>query len=204
MNISALLLDADGVIQQPSPGWHSAWGEVIDDASNTDQFLSDIFAMELPFLCGGEGFKTKLGKVLADWGCPEALERVLQIWTMIEPCEDILNIVQSIRNSGLRVGLATNQQEYRFQYMQNELGYRELFDHHFVSYKMGVSKPSIQYFQEIITSTGCAAEEILFIDDHESNVRAARELGINADVFDLRNGTDEMKPLLGKYGISIT
>ena len=204
MTISVVLLDADGVIQLASPGWRSAWEELIGNAENTDQFLSDIFAMEFPFLCGGQGFENELQKVLDQWGCPEAVDRALQIWTMIDPCEDILDMVRPIRNSGLSVGLATNQQEHRFRYMINELGYGEIFDYCFVSCEMGVSKPSKQYFLDVVAGIGCAAEEILFIDDHQPNVSAARDIGLEAEVFDLRDGTHNMKRLLEDHGISVT
>jgi putative hydrolase of the HAD superfamily len=204
MAILAVLFDADGVIQQSSPGWLSEWAVLINDAHRTDEFLSDIFEMETPFLQGGQGFESEFKKVLEKWGCAHAIDRALQIWTMIEPCEEVLNLVQSIRVSGLPVGLATNQQEYRSSYMRNELGYGECFDHHFVSCDMGVSKPSAGYFLEIISRIELEASETLFFDDHQSNVNAARRIGINAEVFHLGDGSDRMKHLLAEYGISVT
>jgi putative hydrolase of the HAD superfamily len=204
MTLSAVLFDADGVIQQSSPGWFSAWEALINDANRTSEFLSDIFEMESPFLQGGQGFELELKKTLEKWGCADAVDKAMQIWTMIDPCEEIMNLVQSVQDAGLSVGLATNQQEYRSRYMMNELGYGEYFDHHFISCEMGVSKPSEGYFLEIISRIGLEASEILFFDDHQSNVIAARNTGINAEVFDLQDGPHRMERLLDEYGISVT
>jgi|TARA_Y100000310_G_C20700289_1_gene829083 putative hydrolase of the HAD superfamily len=204
MTISVVLVDADGVIQQSSPGWRSRWGRLIDDETLTDAFLAEIFEMERPFLCGGEGFKSELAKILERWGCSDCVDEALRIWTMIDPCEEILSIVRSLRTLGLTLGLATNQQAYRFQYMSEELAYADIFDHCFVSCEMGASKPSQAYFQEIIRRVACPARDILFIDDHQSNVDAARVAGMAAEQFSLDLGPDNMRRLLQRHGISVT
>lgn len=48
---------------------------------------------------------------------------------------------------------------------------------------MGVVKPDIRYFHYILSAISLPATETLFIDDNESNVEAARSLGINGLVF---------------------
>ncbi len=53
-----------------------------------------------------------------------------------------------------------------------------LFDGLFLSYKIGYRKPSERIYQHAIKRLKCLPEEILFIDDLENNIAAARDLGI--------------------------
>ena len=50
---------------------------------------------------------------------------------------------------------------------------------------------------------GVRAGEALFIDDQGENVTAAREVGMNAEVFHLRDGPFRMSSILRKYGFDI-
>jgi putative hydrolase of the HAD superfamily len=53
-----------------------------------------------------------------------------------------------------------------------------LFNGLFLSYKIGYRKPSERIYQHAIKRLKCLPEEILFIDDLENNIAAARDLGI--------------------------
>lgn len=52
--------------------------------------------------------------------------------------------------------------------------------HRFLSYEIGHVKPDTAIFEHAIASLGCAPEEIVFLDDNEPNVVAAKRLGIDA------------------------
>jgi HAD superfamily hydrolase (TIGR01509 family) len=54
------------------------------------------------------------------------------------------------------------------------------FQHHFVSYLTGKIKPDEEAFHNVLASIGCAAREVLFLDDSSVNVLAARRVGIIA------------------------
>lgn len=57
------------------------------------------------------------------------------------------------------------------------------FKSQFLSYEMRLLKPSQAIYQATIKGIGLPAEEILFIDDNEANVLAAREAGMQARVY---------------------
>jgi putative hydrolase of the HAD superfamily len=126
----------------------------------------------------------------------------LRVWNMIQPHDDILSLVGEVRRRGIRTCLATNQQTHRFQYMKDELGYEALFDDLFVSCELGVAKPSVAYFQQVSSTIGGSTKQILFIDDNEQNVEAAKSLGLQAQVFHLREQRQGMETLLSRYDIS--
>jgi glucose-1-phosphatase len=54
------------------------------------------------------------------------------------------------------------------------------FDHHFVSHLMGRIKPDADAFQFVTETLNCAADEVLFLDDNQLNVEAAKEIGMRA------------------------
>ena len=57
------------------------------------------------------------------------------------------------------------------------------FREQFISCEMKLLKPSAQIYQEAVARIGFPAGEILFIDDNEANVQAARKVGLQARVY---------------------
>ena len=80
--------------------------------------------------------------------------------------------------------LSNNNEIARIRYhkLLEGLGvdWRTVFREEFCSYQMKMLKPSPEIFREAIRRIGLPPEEILFIDDSNTNVEAARSEGINA------------------------
>ena len=106
-----------------------------------------------------------------------------------------------LQNGGVRTGLATNQQAIRARFMAEELGYEARFDELFFSFSIGHAKPSPDYFSAVLRALELDGGQVLFIDDHMANVTAARESGLNAEVFSLKAGPSRMLELLGNFGL---
>lgn len=199
--IRVLLLDADGVVQTTGPGWRAALAALCPDPAATDDFLADVFAAERPCLTGAVDFEPALGAVLERWRSTASTAEALAIWELIEPQAQLLALVDELRATGLRVSLATNQQHRRAGFMAHGLGYVERFDDLFFSCHLGCAKPGATYFETVRDALGVQAAQVLFVDDHEVNVAAARESGFNAEVYSLESGLDGMFALLGRHGI---
>ena len=56
----------------------------------------------------------------------------------------------------------------------------ELFDRHFLSFQLGVAKPSPRIYERVTQLLGVAPETICFVDDNALNVAAARDAGWTA------------------------
>lgn len=67
-------------------------------------------------------------------------------------------------------------------FRENGIG-PETFKGQFISSEMRLLKPSREIYEATIEGIGLPAEEILFIDDNEANVMAAREAGLQARLF---------------------
>ena len=68
-----------------------------------------------------------------------------------------------------------------------------LFSRHYISYEIGHLKPDAKAFQHAIDDLNCPPEQILFLDDREENIEAARNLGMGAR---RTVGIDEVRAVL--------
>ncbi len=62
----------------------------------------------------------------------------------------------------------------------NDMHLGTVFDSHFVSHLTGRIKPDADAFEHVLDTLGCRPAEVLFLDDLEPNVEAARRLGLRA------------------------
>jgi putative hydrolase of the HAD superfamily len=191
-----ILLDADGVVQNPHRDWEQALTELCGGEQNLKPFLEDVFRAEEPFLTGEPGFPAALEVVLNRWNRRALIQDALHIWTLIEPVPEILALVEYLRRRGTKVFLASNQERYRADYMTKEIGYEEKFDALFYSCDLGHVKPSTEYFHEIANRLQVELENLLLIDDNKDNVETAISLGMNAEVFDSTEGIAVLRELL--------
>jgi putative hydrolase of the HAD superfamily len=199
--IRAVLLDADGVVQLPGSAWSASLGVLCGDPSRADEFRADVFAAEKPCLTGAADFEAALGQVLRKWQSTVSVEAAMRVWNEIEPATDILDLVHSLRSSGMSVSLATNQQAHRANFMTNSLGYRAYFDHLLYSCELGFTKPRVEYFSSALAKIAMDPSEVLFIDDHEVNVSAATSCGLHGEVFHLSEGVGRIHEILKGHGL---
>jgi hypothetical protein len=68
MKIEAVLFDADGVIQRPAVGSRAAFEKLLGSrkASEVDEFIGDVFAVEQPALIARGEFGGSLADVLTE------------------------------------------------------------------------------------------------------------------------------------------
>jgi putative hydrolase of the HAD superfamily len=189
-SVQGLLLDADGVVQIPPSTWRSSLEALCGEPGRAAEFLADVFAAEKPCLTGDADFESALAQVLRKWRSEMPVKDALHIWTQIEPAHDILASVRTLRCSGVVVSLATNQQAYRAKFMKNSLGYAGHFDHLLFSCELGHAKPSAEFFSTALAKIGIKPDAVLFIDDNDANVSAARSCGLQAEVFHLSEGVE--------------
>ncbi len=75
---------------------------------------------------------------------------------------------------------------------------RGLFDHEYLSFRLGLAKPDLDIFEYVIDDLGVAAGAIVFLDDNQPNVDAARSLGIDAHLV---RGDVEARRVLDELGL---
>ena len=66
------------------------------------------------------------------------------------------------------------------------------------SFEVGIMKPDHRIFRIALDKVGLSPENVLFVDDTEKNINAARQLGIDSHLFRSR---DSLVEFFGIYGI---
>ena len=178
---TAVLFDADGVIQRAPDYLHARLTEAIGRApGEREACMEEIFAAEAPALVGQAAFEVGLAIALRNLRAKCGVETVLDHWRMIEAEAPILTLIGRLRTAGVYCGLASNQERNRAQYMSDRLGYSRVFDREFYSCDLGQTKPSEAFFAEVVRLAPLQPQRTLFIDDRPANVEAAQRCGFVA------------------------
>lgn len=191
-----LLMDADGVVQYPRPGWLKDMARL-----GGPGFVPEVFRRELTTLTGKVDLRDLLVEMLQRRGRSGSADDVLAIWHRIELDNLMLGMVDRVRAAGVVTALATNQQSYRGTWMRTNLPYDEHFDHQFHSFELGVAKPDPAFFRQILASLGVEACETVFVDDVLANVRGAQAAGLHAVHFGTTDTYGSLRCQLRALGV---
>ncbi|WP_080792675.1 HAD family hydrolase [Corynebacterium pacaense] len=101
-----------------------------------------------------------------------------------EENRDVVDLVLDLRARGYRVGILSNIPEGLARDLRNAHStWLDKVDSVTFSYEIGAAKPEPEAFHAALESLGVPAERVIFIDDTERNVAAAREEGLQAIHF---------------------
>jgi len=180
--IRAILFDADGVLIFP---WRFS-NYLRREHGITPQMTAEFF--HGPFndcLLGRADLKTLLASTLPGWGWAKSVGELVKIWLEIEDAPDarLLKVIRSLRQAGYLCCVASSQERNRADYMRNEMGFGEAFDRLFFSCDLGCQKPDELFYRSVEESLCLVGSQLLFWDDNEKNVEAARGCGWQAEVY---------------------
>ena len=179
--MKVLLLDVDGVLQFHDKLLEEKFEREFNWKTRHSAFLKDLFS-------DPEYLLTQTGEAdfleVADRILPRHVEdlsanQYLNIWLNgnVHQNTALLDLLPDLPLAYL----ATNQDQHRGKFI--EALYAPYFKGTFVSYKMGVRKPSIDYFKVILQQLNISPEECTFVDDHQPNVDAGEAAGIRSILF---------------------
>lgn len=141
-------------------------------------------------LVGKEDLKEELKKVLTEWEWKGTVDELMQYWFSIGDAvyEDVYASIAKLKEQGLLVCLATNQEKYRLQYLTNKFYYDKIFDKVFSSVELGAYKHSVEGLKKISKileeEYGISnKEEIMYWDDREGNVENLNKIGFNGQHY---------------------
>ncbi|MFC9977249.1 HAD family hydrolase [Spirillospora sp. NPDC127200] len=123
----------------------------------------------------------RLGVSFAD--VPALIEADLDSWTEVDA--EMVDLVAELAGQGRRLGLLSNiisDLVPRFEARHGE--WLDHFDVLTYSCRIGVAKPDPRAYLICADRMGAQPSDIVFFDDAEVNVLAAREVGMRAEVFE--------------------
>ncbi len=112
----------------------------------------------------------------------------------------VVDTVRKVRSLGIKTCICTNNFPTRIDALNSKFGFLSDFDVKVISYQLHSLKPDPLIFETLIKQSRCLPEEIIFADDKLANVAAAKNLGINAFLY---QGFDGFVKNLQLSGISI-
>lgn len=114
-----------------------------------------------------------------DW--PQTYTSVLKDSVGADP--NMYVLINELKESGIRIGMLSNIDD-RYTKLIRDFGFYEPFDPCLLSCEMGLEKPDPKAYELLLKTIDLPAEEIVFIDDKQENVEAAKKVGIDAILFE--------------------
>lgn len=128
----------------------------------------------------------------------------VEIWS--EPNEATVNWLPILKKAGLTLAVLSNMPESFCSALEERDLWLQNFNYRIFSGRVKLSKPEPAIYQLLLDtlssdSVPCLPEEVLFLDDLKDNIIAAREMGINAELYNVFTGG--LTAIAEKYSLPI-
>ncbi|MDZ7637301.1 MAG: HAD family phosphatase [Bryobacterales bacterium] len=117
-------------------------------------------------------------------GVRSGFERFCEVWNSIFLPPTLVpdSLLAALRQRHTLLLLSnTNAIHYRF--LERRYPHIGHFHHHILSHESGAQKPAKKIYDDALEAAGVRPEEAFFTDDLPENIAAARDLGMDAEVF---------------------
>ena len=130
------------------------------------------------------------------------------LFTLVESTQEMLpgayKLLEELHNKGIPLYSITDNTHEIIDYHRKNSGFLHFFKDIVVSAEVGVLKPDPAIYKIFLERNGLVAEECIFIDDLEQNIRGAEAVGITGLLFvDSYQARDALKAhglLVGEDG----
>ena len=105
----------------------------------------------------------------------------------IKKCDYTIPMLRALKMAGYKLYILSNWGKWHFEELQKHDEFREFlqyFDGGIVSYQVGLKKPDRKIYEILIDKYNINPSSAVFYDDKPENIQSAKEVGLNAVVFD--------------------
>ena len=110
----------------------------------------------------------------------------------------VLELLTFAKESKVSVWCLSNDVGQWSSTLRNDLGVEDYLTGSVISSDVGVRKPDSKIYEIMIQRSGCKIKDLLFVDDRENNVMAARDLGIETILFKPEEGFENAKDWISR------
>ena len=114
------------------------------------------------------------------------------------PVPGTMKVVRELKGKYQLILLSDYVREW-MKYIEERNEDLRIFDKKIFSYNIGTTKSEVETFETVLEQTKIVADETLFIDDYEKNVKNAEAVGIHGIVFE--NADQLRKTLTSEYNL---
>jgi len=184
--VRIVILDVDGVVTHPS-----RFASKLEKDHGVASAAWFAF-LEGPYqetLTGKADLKTVIQPFLAEWNWKGTVDEFLTYWFRTEDVvnEEVLKVVEDLGVRGIKCYLASNQDKYQMEFLRDTMNLKHWFDGVFCSAGLGCQKPDKQFFERLLKRIDpkrqLLGQEIIYWDDEDANVKAAKDFKLQASQF---------------------
>ena len=196
MVIESVIFDVDGVLVRSGTFGKRLQALGVDPASLRTFWHGPFAECSL----GLADLKHALHPFLERWGYPGSVDECLNAWFEADSTLNhaLLEDVERLRAAGIPCHVASTQERHRARYLESAMGLASRFDRLFFSCYLGVRKPDPEFYRRVTLELGVPPASLLFFDDQQANVDAARAAGWHAELYEIG---DSLLPALSRHGV---
>jgi HAD superfamily hydrolase (TIGR01509 family) len=127
-------------------------------AYETGLISTDEFFAKIQSIMGFQGEQAEFEQILGD------------IFTPIEP---MVQLLEDLRSRGYPTFVFSNTNELTVRFIRKAFPFYSRFSGYILSFEQRVMKPDPRIYTVLERASGCAAREILYLDDRPENITAA-------------------------------
>jgi 2-haloacid dehalogenase len=181
----AVVFDLGGVLVDWNPRY--LYRKLIEDEAAVERFLAEVCTPEWNLKQdAGRPFAEAVEELIVQYPDQHELIRAYHLrWeeTVGGPIAGTVEILAELKRAGYTVAALSNWSAETFPVARRRFDFLNWFDVTVISGEVKMVKPDPRIFELLLERLGRRAEECVYIDDVEANVRAARELGFRAIHF---------------------
>ncbi|MEA3429876.1 MAG: HAD-IA family hydrolase [Nanoarchaeota archaeon] len=133
---------------------------------------------------GLKDLKDEVEPFVSDWGFDD-VNSLLNYWFNDGALDnEMVVFIKELKVAGVVSVLATNNEKYRFEYLNEKFKLNELFDHVVVSYKLGYRKPEKLFYENVLKLIGFNSDEVIICDDRKEHVKEILSMGLKSIFFE--------------------
>jgi putative hydrolase of the HAD superfamily len=117
------------------------------------------------------------------------------VWT--QPNVEMMEWAARLNRAGIKTGILSNIGDAMELGVLGRFPALGQFTHHTFSHRLGIAKPDAEIYRHAVEGLGVPAREILFVDDREENILAARAAGMVAVQYSGHGGFVEEMQRIG-------
>ena len=199
--IRCVLFDIGGVLVD----WHMSWitSEISKRFDIKESLIDNAFSKYLNELDSGKieenAFWQKIAHDVNSMSLSETTESLWDTYFRknAKINHDVINLAKNIKTKSYTLGIISNIEQITHNVVDdwNVLDY---FEHKFMSYQIGYSKPDPRIYEHVIDHLPFKPYQIIFIDDKQSNVKSAENSGMHSIHY---QNFSNFKESLEKYEI---
>lgn len=152
-------------------------------------FLSPL---HLDFMAGKISPEEFYQKVTQQYSCPIPREEFVRSWELVigPPKDGIEALIEKLA-SRYTLSICSNTDPWHWDYVIRRYGFVRHFQHIFLSYQLGYNKPHLRVFEQVLQQLQRPSNQVVFIDDSEENIQAAKKMGIQGIVANSASQIEE-------------